>query len=206
MYYYSVSDEVIGEIVIKKSRFIGYISPVNSETEAEDIVKKAKQKWPNARHYCYAYVLREQNLERYSDDGEPSGTAGVPILGVLRNQNLENIIVVVTRYFGGTLLGAPGLVRAYSNATSQVIQRASIKKYVLCAHIQITADYSYWSNIEYNLLKEKLLINNVEYLEQVKAELYTPVDKEEKVIKQITSLSNGTTIINKYANQYVSLN
>ncbi|NLJ72270.1 MAG: YigZ family protein, partial [Syntrophomonadaceae bacterium] len=122
MYYYSVSDEVIGEIVIKKSRFIGYISPVNSETEAEDIVKKAKQKWPNARHYCYAYVLREQNLERYSDDGEPSGTAGVPILGVLRNQNLENIIVVVTRYFGGTLLGAPGLVRAYSNATSQVIQ------------------------------------------------------------------------------------
>lgn len=205
MYYYSVDREAVEEIVIKKSRFISYISPIDNEEDAENIINVAKEKWPQARHYCYAYILRNQKIERYSDDGEPSGTAGVPILSVLRNNNLENVIIVVTRYFGGTLLGAPGLVRAYSQAASQAIQATSIKKYELCTHIQVVCDYTYWGNIEHKTVQEHVLIANIEYLDKVKAELYCPVDKAEELINIITSISNGTAKIETYNNIYINL-
>ncbi len=205
MHYYSVDSEAVGEIIIRKSRFIGYISPIASEAEAENLLEQAKIKWPQARHYCYAYILRDQNTERYSDAGEPSGTAGVPILTVLRNNNLENVMVIVTRYFGGTLLGAPGLVRAYSQTTSQVIQATGIKKFELCIHLQVICDYTYWGNIEHKLLQGGVLLSQVDYLEKITADIYCPIGKAEDFKNQITSFSNGTAEIKTYEEAYKSL-
>lgn len=113
MNYKTVSKESCTEIVRQKSRFIAHVSPVTNEGEAIDFINKIKKLHPTASHNVYAYICREQNSQRYSDDGEPSGTAGVPVLEVLKKEGLTDACIVVTRYFGGTLLGAGGLVRAY---------------------------------------------------------------------------------------------
>ncbi|HZJ85278.1 MAG TPA: YigZ family protein [Syntrophomonadaceae bacterium] len=205
MYYYSVGHKATKEIVIRKSRFIGFISPVMDEVEAENLLIIAKERWPQARHYCYAYILHEQKIERYSDDGEPSGTAGVPILSVLRNNSLENVMLIVTRYFGGTLLGAPGLVRAYSQTASLVIQATRIKKLELCIQLRVKCDYTYWDNIEHKLLQKGVLIEHIDYLEKVIAHIYCPVEKEEYFKDQIISFSNGSAEIITYSREYKSL-
>lgn len=205
MNYLSVAKEAIEEIIIKKSRFIGYVTPIYDEEDAQNVLNYAREKWPQARHYCYAYVLKNNNIERYSDDGEPSGTAGVPILSVIRNNDLKNVMVVVTRYFGGTLLGAPGLVRAYTQASSLAIQTAGIKRFDLCTHLQITCDYTYWGNIEHKLLQEGILVNNIEYLDKVKADIFCPVDEVELFKNQVITFSNGTAEITTYEQLYKSL-
>lgn len=205
MNYFSVAQEAVEEIVIKKSRFIGYVTPIYDEENVQNILNYAREKWPQARHYCYAYIIKNNNVERYSDDGEPSGTAGVPILSVLRNNDLKNVMVVVTRYFGGTLLGAPGLVRAYTQASSLAIETAGIKRFDLCTHLQITCDYTYWGNIEHKLLQEGILVNNIEYLDKVKADIFCPVNEEESFKNQLTTYSNGTAEIITYEQLYKSL-
>ncbi|HZK42755.1 MAG TPA: YigZ family protein [Syntrophomonadaceae bacterium] len=206
MYYFSVENNAVEEIIIKKSRFISYISPVYDEEEVQKTLDFAKNKWPQARHYCFAYILKNNTLvERYSDAGEPSGTAGVPILSVLRNNNLENVMVVVIRYFGGILLGAPGLVRAYSQATSLVIQKAGIKRFDLCIRLQIICDYSYWGNIEHKLLQKGIIVSDIEYSDKVKAHIYCPIDEQERCKKTIIENSNGTAEISSWEKKYMSL-
>ncbi len=205
MYFFSVKNKGIEEIVIKKSRFIGYVAPVINEEEVQQILANTRERWPQARHYCYAYILKNGG-ERYSDDGEPSGTAGVPILSVLRNNQIEDVICVVTRYFGGVLLGAPGLVRAYSQAASSALQTAGIKKLELCAYLQISCDYTYWGNIEHKCMQDGILVENIEYLDIVKATVYCPLDYQESFISKVISLSNGTAEITSHGETYQSLN
>lgn len=205
MNYFSVGKEAVEEIIIKKSRFIGYVTPVYDEEGAQYILEYVREQWPQARHYCYAYILKENNAERYSDDGEPSGTAGVPILSVLRNNNLKNAMIVVTRYFGGTLLGAPGLVRAYTQASSLAIQTAGIKRFDLCTHLQITCDYTYWGNIEHKLLQEGILVNNIDYQDKVIADIYCPVNDVEAFKNKVITFSNGTADITTFDQVYKSL-
>ncbi len=204
MYYFSVENEGIEEVIIKKSRFIGYVAPVYSVENVENILTLTREKWPQARHYCYAYILKN-GIERYSDDGEPSGTAGVPILSVLRNNQVENVLCVVTRYFGGTLLGAAGLVRAYSQAAALALQSAGIKRLDLCIHLKITCDYSYWGNIEHKCLQQDIIVENIEYLDMVKATIFCPVNYEASFTNKIISLSNGTAQISSYEKLYKSL-
>ena len=122
----SIKENVSGEIIEKKSRFIANIFYIESESEAEDIIKEIKKEYYDARHNCFAYIIDRENISKFSDDGEPSGTAGVPILNILKGRNLSNILVIVTRYFGGTLLGTGGLVRAYSDATIEALKNADI--------------------------------------------------------------------------------
>ncbi|MCL1823015.1 MAG: YigZ family protein [Oscillospiraceae bacterium] len=132
----------------RKSEFIGHICPVSSEKEALDFLAEIRAENRKATHNCYAYILKENNISRYSDDGEPSGTAGVVILDALQKEGLTNVMCVVTRYFGGILLGAGGLVRAYSKAASIAVSQAGIKTMLLARKVLITLDYPLYGKVE----------------------------------------------------------
>lgn len=156
------------EIVEKKSRFIGQIFPIHSEEEAQRIVNEIRKKHYDARHHCFAYVLGEKNeIERCSDDGEPSGTAGRPMLDLLVGAGVHDALAVVTRYFGGVLLGTGGLVRAYSAATKEALQKCDIREKEAGYRTTILADYVDFGKIQYLAANLGLSEENVEYGEKV---------------------------------------
>ena len=159
----SIKENVSGEIIEKKSRFIANIFYIESESEAEDIIKEIKKEYYDARHNCFAYIIDRENISKFSDDGEPSGTAGVPILNILKGRNLSNILVIVTRYFGGTLLGTGGLVRAYSDATIEALKNADIITKIYGKVIKIELEYKNLKSLEYHLKKEKINIVDIKY-------------------------------------------
>ncbi|MEE0930981.1 MAG: YigZ family protein [Acutalibacteraceae bacterium] len=145
--YKTVLKEANDEFIEKRSRFIGYCKPVSTEEEALEFINKIKTKHWDARHNVYAYCLREGQIKRYSDDGEPQGTAGVPVLDVLVKSNLTDLVVVVTRYFGGVLLGAGGLVRAYSHSAKIATEASSIVTMQQCAVCTLTCDYNQYGKV-----------------------------------------------------------
>lgn len=156
------------EIVEKKSRFIGQIFPIHSEEEAQRIVNEIRKKHYDARHHCFAYVLGEKNeIERCSDDGEPSGTAGRPMLDLLVGAGVHDALAVVTRYFGGVLLGTGGLVRAYSAATKEALQKCDIREKEAGYRTTILADYVDFGKIQFLAANLGLSEENVEYGEKV---------------------------------------
>ena len=136
-----------GEFTEKRSRFIGYAQPVSTQAEAAAFIERIKNQHHDATHNVFAYLLREGQLERYSDDGEPQGTAGIPALYVLRKQGVTDCAVVVTRYFGGILLGAGGLVRAYAHAAAMALSNAGIVIMAHCSLLEITCDYSFYGKL-----------------------------------------------------------
>lgn len=145
--YKTVKIEASGTIYEKKSEFIGYISPAKTETAAQEFLSRIRKKHYDATHHCYAYIIKDEKIERQSDDGEPSKTAGMPILEVLRHSGLEDIIIVVVRYFGGTLLGTGGLVRAYTEGAKVAVEAAEILAYSVCVDVEIDVDYSLYDKI-----------------------------------------------------------
>ena len=147
--FMKISHKTIHEIDIQKSRFICYIDIVHSKEEVECILKSVKENYPNATHYCYAYII--DTMKRFQDDGEPSGTAGMPMLHVLESQDLQHILAVVIRYFGGIKLGAGGLVRAYSNSVSETLQLGTISNLYECQVVSFIFDYSSLKQVEYAL-------------------------------------------------------
>lgn len=155
--YLSVSKEAFYEFTERRSRFIGYIKPVKTEQEAIDFTNEIKEKHKDATHNVYAYILRENQKTRYSDDGEPHKTAGLPVLEVLQKNNLVDVAAVVTRYFGGTLLGTGGLVRAYTNAIIMAVKVSKIVKFKLCSEIELFCDYNQYGK----LLSTILLLGGV---------------------------------------------
>ncbi len=140
--YKTVKTESSGEFTEKRSRFIGYAKPVKTEREASEFISQIRSKHWDARHNVYAYSLREGNVKRYSDDGEPSGTAGMPVLDVITKNEVYDVCVVVTRYFGGVLLGTGGLVRAYSNGAKIALEAAEIVKMQSCLICTLTCSYN----------------------------------------------------------------
>ncbi|MEG0254474.1 YigZ family protein [Vagococcus sp.] len=157
-HYYTIKNDGQFEIVIKKSRFICTLKRIESEDEAKTIIQQIKKEHWKANHNCVAYVFGEnQQIQRSSDDGEPSGTAGVPMLEVLKVKNLHNVLAVVTRYFGGTELGAGGLIRAYSNSVSETLTHIGLVEGKLQQEIAVTLDYSLHGKVQY------FLENNKEY-------------------------------------------
>lgn len=203
--FYTIKSEKVSELVIKKSRFIAWAIPVNHIEEVGDLLAKARQLWPGANHYCYAYILRNPPQEKYSDDGEPSGTAGLPILNIIKYHNLTNVLVVVARYFGGILLGASGLVRAYSSAALDVLEKAEKQLFVLCQRLGIETDYVCWGKIEYLCNQENVFIDKVVFDVSVKADFLVPLDKTEKFKKNLVSISKGKAIINVYETEYCAI-
>lgn len=176
-----------GEIVEKKSRFIGYVKHVETEQEALDFVNEIKKKHYDARHNCFAYTIgTEQPLLRFSDDGEPGGTAGKPILEVITGNELFDVCVVVTRYFGGTLLGTGGLVRAYTDASKEAIQTTKIVEKQLVTPMEIVIEYTELGKIQYILGNEHIEIKNSEYEDKVRLYVEIFVDDTERIVKKIT--------------------
>lgn len=167
------------EIVEKKSKFIATLCYIKNEEQANNLIKDIKKQYHDARHNCFAYrVMTESGVvERFSDDGEPSGTAGGPMLNILGKNNLCNVLVVVTRYFGGILLGTGGLVRAYSDATIKVINSATIARETIGLEVEIEIEYAQLEGFKYYCNKNNIRIVNVVYEDNIKC--YVEVTKEE---------------------------
>lgn len=183
-----------GEIVEKKSRFIATVAPVTSEEEALEFINGLKKKYWNATHNCFAFVVGEnQELSRCSDDGEPSGTAGRPMLDVLLGEDIHNAAVVVTRYFGGTLLGTGGLVRAYSRAVQEGLKSCVIIEKQKGILQKLGTDYNGIGKIQYLLGQKGYAIMDSEYTDVVKVDVLVPVEEIEGFREEITEATSGRT-------------
>ncbi|MDY2818675.1 MAG: YigZ family protein [Hominisplanchenecus sp.] len=184
-----------GEIVEKKSRFIATVRPVESEEEASSFIAEMKKKYWNATHNCSAFVVGEHNeIQRSNDDGEPSGTAGHPMLDVLLGEGIHNAAVVVTRYFGGTLLGTGGLVRAYSRSVQAGLAGCTVlvkKKGFL---LRMETDYTGIGKIQYILGQRGLLITGSEYTDKVTVETLVPEAELSSLKEEITEGTSGRTL------------
>lgn len=181
-----------GEIVEKKSRFIANVFPVDTEDAAQLIIDVQKKKYWDARHNCYAYVVGAQGeFTRCSDDGEPSGTAGRPILEVIEGAGLHNVLVVVTRYFGGTLLGTGGLVRAYSQATQAGLFASRIVTKQFGRLFKIQTDYNDVGKLQYLAAQMNLIMLDTEYTEQVLFKILVKESDREMVRKKIVETTSG---------------
>lgn len=192
-----------GEIVEKKSRFIATVRLVESEEEALAFLEETKKKYWDARHNCHAYVIGEnREITRCSDDGEPSGTAGRPMLDVLLGEELYNTAVVVTRYFGGTLLGTGGLVRAYSKAVQEGLQNSQVITKIRGIRLQIVTDYSGIGKIQYLAGENSLPVLHAEYTDQVTMELLVPAAQKEKIKKAVTEATSGQGKMQEIAEVY----
>lgn len=189
--YRTVKEFNSDEYTVKRSRFIGYSCPVKSVEEANAFIAEIKSKHWDATHNVYAYILRDGGTKRYSDDGEPQGTAGVPVLDVLEKENLVDTAVVVTRYFGGILLGGGGLVRAYSHSAKIAVESANIITMALCLDMEIQCDYTFYGKLGAFLANEGAKIIDTQFTDNVKVIFRIKNDFREKTEKNLTELSNG---------------
>ncbi len=167
MNYLTIKDRSTSEYTEKHSKFLGVAVPCKTETEALEIIDSIKRKHWDARHNCYAFIVDDGRTARYSDDGEPHGTAGKPILEVISGKCLQNVLVVVTRYFGGILLGTGGLVRAYTTATKEALENATVVEMVPCTIAQISCNYSDHSSLLYLIENSEAELKNSDFTEKV---------------------------------------
>ena len=188
--YQTIQKAGESEIVINKSRFLGYCIPVSNEEEAQEALAQIRKKHYDARHCCYAFRLHEGGIVRSSDDGEPSGTAGAPILGVLLGAGVENVLCAVVRYFGGVLLGTGGLVRAYGKAASEALSQAGTLQIRVCARLQTTVSYSSYNLLE-PMIRQKGYPCEADFAEQVTLTLLLPAEESEALITAITEKTDG---------------
>ena len=192
-----------GEIVEKKSRFIATVRPVKTEEEALAFVEEMRKKYWDARHNCYVYSIgKNREFTRCSDDGEPSGTAGRPMLDVILGADLYDVAVVVTRYFGGILLGTGGLVRAYSGAVQAGLAESTMIEKIHGLSLEVTTDYTGIGKIQYIAGERRLPILDSEYTDKVVLHLMVPADQEERVRKAITEGTNGRAKLSKERELY----
>lgn len=197
MNYYTISKPANDSFIEKRSEFIGYIAPVKTNDEAVDFINSIKAMHRKARHNVYAYILRNDNISRYSDDGEPQGTAGVPVLDVLLKRGLTDVCVVVTRYFGGILLGGGGLVRAYSHAASLACDAAHIMNMCLCRRLKIKTDYGMYGKISYILPNYDTITVSSDFGTEVTLEILVLTEKKDALLKNITEITNGSADIDE---------
>ena len=192
-----------GEIVEKKSRFIATVRKCGTEEEAEAFIEEMKKKYWDARHNCSAFVIGSRGeLTRCSDDGEPSGTAGRPMLEVLTGSGIRNIAVVVTRYFGGTLLGTGGLVRAYTQAVKEGLANCRTGVMRNGCELEVTVDYNDVGKLQYYFGQQSIVPADSIYAENVKFILLIPVEKEENLRKNLIEITSGKVKIEKLKETY----
>lgn len=192
MSYKTTVETYTEEIVIKKSRFIACLYSINGESDVKKIVGGLRKAHHQANHFCTAFRLHTSPIvERYSDDGEPSGTAGMPMLEVLRGQGLENVLLVSIRYFGGTKLGTGGLVRAYTQSAQEVIGRAAPIEVGSFCKMSVEVAYTLSGKIIYYVEQHQYLLDDVVYGEQVIYDLYIGIEKIHDVEKEMIELTNG---------------
>lgn len=192
MSYFTIKDKAKAEFEEKKSRFIGNVKRVETEEEAKKFIDEIKNEYKDARHNVYAYIIGENmGIQRYSDDGEPKGTGGIPVLEVLKKNNLTDSVVVVTRYFGGVLLGASGLTRAYSNGASMAVKEAGIVEKVLGCTVNIEVEYDLLGKIQYSFAQKDWYIEDIQYSEKVILTLNFESHLINEVEKEIMNLTSG---------------
>ena len=195
--YRTVMKEATDEIVEKRSRFIASVKPVETEEDALEFLESLKKKHWDARHNVYAYVLEKDNIQRYSDAGEPAGTAGVPVLDYIKKEGLTNIVVVVTRYFGGILLGTGGLVHAYSKAAKAGVQAAEPTEMVLCQKIDIFCDYNLLGKVQSEIYRPYTQAGEINYTDKVCASVFVIVSEVDNFVKDLIDKTNGRISIEK---------
>ncbi len=202
MNYYTISEAAEASFIEKRSEFIGYIAPVSTNDEAVDFINTIKAKHRKAKHNVYAYILRQDNISRYSDDGEPQGTAGVPVLDVLQKRGLTDVCVVVTRYFGGILLGGGGLVRAYSHAAAIACDAAKIMNMCTCRRLKIETDYGLYGKVSYLLPNYDTITLSSDFGSAVSLEILVLTEKYDALVKELTDASNGAVSITDLGELY----
>lgn len=194
-----------GEIIEKKSRFIASVFPISSEDEAMEIIEQMKKKYWDARHNCYAFVCGLNNeVCRFSDDGEPSQTAGKPMLDILINENIKNTLVVVTRYFGGELLGTGGLVRAYQQSTKEGLNNSLILEMEDNIIYSVSLDYNDVGKVKYLIAANNYQSAGSEYGENVTETVLVPVSMADSFIKKITEATSARAVIKELERGFYS--
>lgn len=181
------------EYIVQKSKFLVSIFPCEQEKDALDAISSVRRAHPQATHHCYAYIIgANEGIMRYSDDGEPSGTAGLPILGILRNNGLVNICAIVTRYFGGILLGTGGLVRSYSHSCALGLQKVRIVTNLPTQRMTVDIPYPLWDKIQYFIdRKEDIQIEEINYGVSVTLSVFIKEDAVSHIVKELTDMVNG---------------
>ncbi|NLC32716.1 MAG: YigZ family protein [Clostridiales bacterium] len=190
--YKTLREEGYGEFVIQKSRFIGYASPMQTQEDALEYIRIIKEKHRDASHHCYAYVIGSNaGIMRYQDDGEPTGTAGQPIMEVIKTKSLVNTCVVVVRYFGGTLLGTGGLARSYSHAAALAVDSAKEVTMEPSVRLSLTIPYTIWDKLQHQLLNLPVQMGQAQYTHQVRLPLVLRAQEQTDIEKSIADLSDG---------------
>lgn len=203
----SLNGQTTTEKIIEKSRFITFSSHIESEEEAKELIIKIKKENPFATHNCYAYIADKiGNLMRYSDDGEPSGTAGVPMLEVLKNNKLFEVLVVVTRYFGGIKLGAGGLVRAYSSCVAENLNASQKTSFKLCKIVKIKIFYDSVTPLKRFLSQNNLQVLKEEYLNEVNLIVAVKNQEYDEFIKSLNDYLSGNVVTEIIEEKYISFN
>jgi len=193
------------EVVIEKSTFIGYAKPVKTEDEAIEFVNKIKKKHKDATHNVWAYTIgMNMEIQRYSDDGEPQGTAGIPTLEVIKKEDLRNVVVVVTRYFGGIKLGAGGLVRAYTKGAKIGLESSKIIEKVLYKDIRIKIDYTQLGKVQNDIINMGYFIKDTFYEDKVVIVVYAKVDEADELKEKIIEITSATAEISEKDEFYLS--
>ncbi len=186
------------ELIIKKSRFIADIYPLKEEQEAKKIIENVRKKNPNANHVVFAYTVGlNREIQRMSDNGEPVGTAGKPVLDAITKNNLINVLITVTRYFGGIKLGAGGLIRAYSQSASQTIENAQLATLVNYDRLQLIFDYSLIGKLKYFIEKQKAVVMETNYQTKVQAVILVETSDSKNFQKRLIDLFSGRIIVKK---------
>lgn len=192
--YITVKKEASDFFIEKKSKFIGYCSPVQTEDDALSFISRIKQKHKDATHNVHAYILRENNIMRFSDDGEPQGTAGIPVLDTMKKSGVVDTVIVATRYFGGILLGGGGLIRAYSHTATIAIaaaERIRKKEGIL---MKLTCDYGVYGKLNLLLPENGAVIDDTEFLENVTIKYHLSEHDRQSLDKKIADATNGRVV------------
>ena len=204
-HYFTIKNQIETEIVVKKSKFIANFIKVTSKEQAEEEIKKIKKKYFDARHNCIAYrVLENETIrERFSDDGEPSGTAGSPMLNILQKNNFVNVVIVVTRYFGGILLGTGGLVRAYSDSSQKAIEESEQLEITFGAECEVRLEYQQFEKFKYYCKNNNINIKETNYAEEIVCKIEMEEDKKEKILQDYDLKNINILDIKEISKKYI---
>jgi uncharacterized YigZ family protein len=204
--YKTVSGSAVVETEEKKSRFIANVKPVLSESEAVEFINGLKKKYWDASHNVYAYyICSDTNIQKFSDDGEPAGTAGLPVLEAIKKAGVQDVAVVVTRYFGGTLLGAGGLVRAYSKCAALGIEAAGIITKCLCVKTRVIVEYSSLGKIQNAIEAGNYYVADTVFGQDVELTVYVPDEKFNQFVQMVYDITGAASVVEKEESVYASL-
>ncbi len=203
--YKTLHEFGMDEITIEKSTFIGYAKPIKSEEEAIEFINEIKKKHKDARHNVWSYTVgKNMNIQRYSDDGEPQGTAGIPTLEVIKKEDLRDVVIVVTRYFGGIKLGAGGLVRAYTKGAKIGIEAGQVIQKVLYKEVSIKIDYTQLGKVQNEIMNMGYFIKDTVYEDNVEIIVYSRSNEVENIITKITDITSAKAEIQTGEELYLS--